>query len=263
MKIWLMSDMHVDIRAKTCPFVLPNPRPEHDVVVIAGDIRANMVKGVRWIANSGFSKPVLYVAGNHEFYGRKIDTEIAKAKAEAALYSNIHVLENDKIDIGGVRFIGATLWTDYRLQREVNRRWAMDAAEQGMNDHRYIRVAAKSFGRFKPYDALKLHEQSVEYIRVQLCDIPFDGPKVVISHHAPSVRSIGDSFRFTGDLLNAAYASHLDDLVDRATLWTHGHSHVNVDYMCGDGRVVTNQRGYNNGEDNGFDPQFVIEVGKS
>lgn len=260
MKIWLMSDMHVDINHNLRPFSLPDPRPDHDVVVIAGDIRANMVKGVRWIANNGFDRPVLYVAGNHEFYGRTIDVEIGKAKAEAAPYPHIHVMENDTVTIGGVRFIGATLWTDYRLMREDNQRWAMDAAEQGMNDHRYIRVAAKQYGRFKPYDALKLHEESRDYIRVQLLDIPFDGRKVVVTHHAPSIRSIGPRFSMSGDLLNCAYASHLDDLVDRCALWVHGHTHVNVDYTRGDGRVVTNQRGYNNGSDNGFDPAFVVEV---
>lgn len=258
MKLWLLSDLHVDIAADAWPFVFPDPRPDHDVVIIAGDIRADMVKGLRWIANSGFTKPVIYVAGNHEFYGRKIDTEIAKAKDEAARHSNIHVLENDTVDIGGVRFIGATLWTDYRLMGGHNQRNAMAWANGAMNDHRFIRVAAKEYGRFRPHDALKLHEQSVEYIRVQLCDIPFTGPKVVITHHAPSIRSIDP--RFVGDLLNAAYASHLDDLIDRASVWIHGHLHHNVNYTRGDGRVVTNQRGYNNGADNGFDPSFVIDI---
>lgn len=261
MKIWLLSDLHIDIRHNTHPFQLPGPRPEHDVVVIAGDIRQHMVKGVRWIANSNFDKPVIYVAGNHEFYTRAIDTEIAKAKAEAALHGNIHVLENDSVDIGSVRFIGATLWTDYRLMREDNQRWAMHAAEQGMNDHRYIKVAARGYSRFRAADALRLHEASRDYIRAQLCDVPFAGPKVVVTHHAPSLRSLDVRYRLgSGDLLNCAYASHLDDLVDRAALWLHGHSHHNVDYTRGDGRVLTNQRGYNDGKDNGFDVSFVVEV---
>ncbi len=258
MRIWLLSDLHIDVAHNEYPFRTPDPRPEHDVVVIAGDLRENMVKSVRWIANSNFKKPVIYVAGNHEFYGRMIDTEIRKAKEEASKHSNIHVLENDTITIDGVRFIGCTLWTDFRLMRSDNQRWAMDWAEQAMNDYRRTRVAARQYSRMRARDTLAMHEASVEYLRVQLTEIPFAGPKVVVTHHAPSIRSLDPGFH--GDLLNAAYASHLDDLVDRATLWCHGHTHHNVDYKRGDGRVVTNQRGYNDGQDNNFDPSFVVEV---
>lgn len=263
LRIWLLSDLHIDYLTDRQPFRFPDSRPEHDVVVIAGDLRHDMVKGVKWIANSNFTKPVIYLAGNHEFYGRMIDTEIQKAKDEASKHKHIHVLENDTIDIGGVRFIGCTLWTDFRLMRGDNQQWAMQWAEQAMNDYRTTRVAARRFAygryhRMRARDTLALHEQSVEYLRVQLTEIPFAGPKVVVTHHAPSIRSLDP--RFHGDLLNAAYASHLDDLVDRATLWVHGHTHHNVDYRRGDGRVVTNQRGYNDGKDNNFNPSFVVEV---
>jgi len=253
-----MSDLHVDVSGDRYPFKLPDPRPEHDVVVIAGDLRADMVKGVRWIANNGFTKPVLFVPGNHCFYGKAIDTLVAKAKAEAAAHPHIHVMNNDTVTIDGVRFIGATLWTDYKLMRADNQGLAMAHASASMSDHRFIRVAKDDYTRFRPVHALTEHQQSVEYIRTQLLDIPFDGPKVVITHHAPSMQSIDP--RHWGDLLNAAYASHLDDLIDRCTLWTHGHTHRNVDYTRGDGRVVTNQRGYPSEFGNGFDPSFVVEI---
>jgi hypothetical protein len=36
---------------------------------------------------------------------------------ESVALKGIHFLENDRVDIGGVRFLGTTLWTDYRLAK--------------------------------------------------------------------------------------------------------------------------------------------------
>lgn len=63
------SDLHIDVNART-PWTIPDPRPEHDIVIIAGDICQGLERGVLWIAEYGFNrKPVVYVPGNHEYYG--------------------------------------------------------------------------------------------------------------------------------------------------------------------------------------------------
>lgn len=82
---------------------------------------------------------------------------------------------------------------------------------------------------------------------------------MVVTHHAPSPRSIHPTHR--ADALSAAYASGLDSLVagSGAALWVHGHTHYNVDYVLGATRVRTNQRGYP-GEDTGFEPALVLDV---
>jgi hypothetical protein len=54
------------------------------------------------------------VMGNHESYRRCLPDELALAR-EQALTFGINLLENDAVVIGGVRFVGATLWTDYRI----------------------------------------------------------------------------------------------------------------------------------------------------
>lgn len=253
-----MSDLHIDVGHNTRPFAMPDPRPDHDVVVIAGDIREDMKKGVTWIANNGFTKPVIYVGGNHEFYRSSRDRGLEKAQAEAAKHPNIHILQDSCVDIGGVRFIGATLWTDYKLMRADNQQLAMLTAESNMNDHRLIRFARGNYRPWLAKDCLAEHEQSRRYIDLMLGE-PFDGPRVVVTHHAPAMKSIDP--RFWGDLLNAAFASHLDELIDRADLWIHGHVHHAHDYRMGDGRVVCNPRGYVGfGEQSGFDPSLVIEL---
>jgi predicted phosphodiesterase len=237
---------------------LPAERPAHDIVVIAGDIREQMSKSVRWIANNGFSKPVIYVAGNHDFYRTARDSELEEAMAEAARYQNLFLLQDSHIDIGGVRFIGATLWTDYRLDGEDWREMAMHAAREMMNDHRLIRLASAGYRPWLPNDCAAEHETSVAYIKAML-DLPCELAKVVVTHHAPSKRSIGSEH--IGSALNPAFASNLEHLVDLTDLWVHGHVHNRCDYTIGDSRVVCNPRGYPTiGEWSGFDPSFVVEI---
>ena len=65
------------------------------------------------------SKQIIYVLGNHEFYRPK-DSEVDRGVSRRLrLASNIHVLENDAIEIGDVIFLGTTLWTDFRLNGDV------------------------------------------------------------------------------------------------------------------------------------------------
>jgi Icc-related predicted phosphoesterase len=257
MKLWITSDLHVDVAPG---LALPDPRPEHDVVVIAGDILEDMHKGVHWIASSGLNdKPVIYVAGNHEFYRQAIDKNRVKALNEADKHRNIHILQDSYIDVDGVRFIGSTLWTDYCLYGDAFAWQSYTAAQAGMNDHRLIRVAKNGFAKFRTKDAYNEHVASRRFIEAALSQ-PFDGARVVVTHHAPSAKSI-DLERFAGDVLNGAYASNLDHLVDKADLWIHGHIHKVSDYRIGDGRVICNPRGYEGlGELSGYDPSLTIDV---
>lgn len=257
-KIWVMSDIHHDVWGPNRPFQWPDPLPDFDVLVVAGDIGESAVRSIRWLANSGIKKPKVYVRGNHDSYRQAIDTELAKARAEAEQHPNIYLLENDTKVICGTRFVGATLWTDYKLMRADQQEVAMMHASSAMNDHDVIRVAAKQYSRFLPSDALRMHNDTVAYINLMVSE-PFNGPTVIVTHHAPCIHSV--PARYFGDLLNAAYASHLEHLVDKAAgLWIHGHIHQACRYKCGDGEVVCNPRGYPH-EASGFDPALVIDVG--
>jgi Icc-related predicted phosphoesterase len=132
----------------------------------------------------------------------------------------------------------------------------MLVAGKGLSDYQVIR------GRtdwFQPEDSLKLHQESVAWLRDALgqCDRQ---KTVVVTHHAPSAKSIPPNH--TGSLLNAAFVSPLDDLVKDSgvPLWTHGHTHYCVDYKLGKTRVFSNQMGYPGQTDPGFKPGAVIEV---
>ena len=235
MRILILSDLHLESNPG---WILP-PLPDHDVVVLAGDIHRSPADGVMW-AEKTFAKPVVYVLGNHEFYGGKIG-DWCFGGAMAAMGAHVHLLCRGEVVVDGVRFLGATLWTDYLLHDD--REAAMKAARDGMNDHRRILVPG---GKFMPRDALAEHLSDRLFLPRETIE-PFDGPTVVVTHHAPLPNSIDPSF--ARDPLTPAYASDLGGIIaaGKPDLWVHGHVHRSHDYLAGHTRVVCNPKGYGGG----------------
>src|SRR3954470_24248112 len=112
MRLWVLSDLHLELT--TPGWALPSgaARPEFDVLVVAGDLIPRMERGVKWLAEQVPDRPVVYVAGNHEFYGEDERRSVEKAKAAAA-GTSVHVIQNETVRIGSVKFAGATLWVDF------------------------------------------------------------------------------------------------------------------------------------------------------
>jgi hypothetical protein len=199
--------------------------------------------------------PCIYVAGNHEFYKGALKESLEDGRSAAAGFPNVHFLENDVAVVGGVRFLGATLWTDYRI--EGHPEVAMFHARERMNDYRQIAKQRNPWQRFVPETAYRLHQQSRLFIESAL---KADATKtVVVTHHLPHRRSI--PARFKGDLLNAAYASDLSEVIEagRPALWIHGHTHDSCDYTVGGTRVISNPRGYDD-ENSDFNPGLTVQV---
>ncbi len=225
-----------------------------DVIVLAGDIHTGL-NGIKWIPKAFPDRPVIYILGNHEFYGQKIP-ELTSEIRDMARGTNVHVLENERIEIGKIVFLGATLWTDFRLNGDPV--LAEMAAQTGMTDFQRIRVTP-SYRRFRPADARRFHARSLEWL-VQQAEMARGAKVVVVTHHAPSPQSIPP--RFGNDPLNPAFASNLEPFIAKsgAVLWIHGHIHSRSDFVIGQTRVVANPRGYPGESGTGFDPAFVVEV---
>lgn len=239
--------------------VLPDPA-EYDIVVLAGDIHSH-THAIHWAART-FPKPVVYVPGNHEFYGAHYQGLLAELRKCAAGYPHLHLLYNDAIEIDGVRILGAILWTDFMLHGSalgmVGR--CQHDAKHGMPDFRIIRFHGG--GLLSPKDTVRLHRESGAFLAEAL-NTPFDGPTVVVTHHLPSMRSVAD--RFKRELMSAAFASNIDHLVTKADLWVHGHTHDSFDYRIGKCRVVCNPRGYpdrlkNRYENPDFNPAKIVAL---
>lgn len=253
MKLQILSDLHLSFSG------MDVPQADADVVVLAGDI-ARPEDAVAWA--SAFARPVLYVPGNHEFYGGSIDRTLQELRRLCA-DAGIHFLDGDALVIGGTRFLGATLWTDFVSFDEASQgELPVQAALRFVRDFARIRTSAASEALFAPADSMRLFERYAAWLEQQLQE-PFAGPTVVITHHAPSRRSI--SRRFAGSPINACFVSDLERLMgrDRVALWIHGHTHDSFDYVVNGTRVVCNPRGYARdgiNENRAFDPKLVVEL---
>jgi len=258
MKISLLSDIHLEFGK------FDHTPPDCDVVILAGDTSPG-VKGLVWAAETFGDTPVIYIAGNHEFYNQNRQLPRFYDKLhEKAKGLGINFLQNETIVINGVRFVCCTLWTDYALLGDATLQMlsAQVTDSQGMramNDYNLIKQ--RGGGKLFPATVLAEHEKSMEFLTEALAQ-EFDGPTVVATHHAPSEISCG--YKFKGNSDNPFYASNLHRFIEvmDPTAWVHGHVHSSSDYMVFDTRVMTNPRGYvgRPGYNHDFDPNFVFEV---
>jgi len=235
MKVQVASDLHLEFLGKLFPGErLISPAPDADLLVLAGDI-ANGIEAIKLFRD--WPVPVLYLAGNHELYGHSIE-QVRIDLRKAAHGTRITFLDNDTADFGGVRFLGSTLWTDYRLERNRTQRELMEHAELRLSDHFSISC---SDGKFTTAKALAEHELARAWLTREL-DSPYDGKSVVVTHHGPHRLSVHP--RYVGNPVNAAFVSDLSELLPKVDLWIHGHVHDSFDYKVGNCSVVANPSGY-------------------
>ena len=273
LRLHILSDVHLEFGNWSRPRLRDI---DCDVHILAGDIGVGL-QGLDWALKS-CDRPTIYVMGNHEFYGqRTVEALWDKARAKVA-GTPVHLLENEAVVIDGVRFLGATLWTDFGLNGALHQDAMMRNIGELMTDYARIRIGRRPSERVyaRPCTTLAWHERSAAFLDAALPTEHAEsdkteagrklGPTVVVTHHAPLAQSLLKEPPY--DITDTAYASCLDDLVVRADLWVHGHTHVRVDYTVKDAcghktRVVSNPRGYVGVEPvAAFDPKWVIEVGR-
>ena len=247
-RLHIFSDIHAEF-AEFEP-----PKVDADAVVIAGDLHVGR-EGRRWIRRYIADRPVIYVLGNHEFYRNEFPKLISELRRETE-GSNIHLLENQAVEIDGFSFLGCTLWSDFLITGDTLTAKAI--ASKGISDYAII---AKGSARqnLSPDDTVNAHQISLAWLKRQVASR--DPTKtVIVTHHAPSPRSIPPWH--AGSPLNGAFVSNLEEFIREAgaPLWIHGHTHFCVDYKIGQTRVLSNQRGYPDAICPTFDPALVVEL---
>ncbi len=250
LRLHVLSDLHVEFAAFEPPPV------DVDAVVLAGDIALG-TEGVELARRWSGGRPVLFVAGNHEYYRHALPALTGELKAAAA-GSDVHVLENDEVVLDGVRFLGCTLWSDFMAAGADELERSMAVGGRLLND--YGLIAWSEDGRaLRPQDTRDLHLASRDWLAERLAT-PHDGPTVVITHHAPLVR-VRPSAPVARALVGA-FASDLSELMtaDRAALWIYGHTHRAADFEVNGTRVLSNPRGYPHQPVDAFDAARVVEV---
>lgn len=256
MKIQIISDLHLEHRQNEPPF----PVGSGEILILAGDIlcakylkKNGPLKSVfeNFLNDCSWNyKHVLYVLGNHEFYG--YNYEGAKKTIKEYLPSNFYLLDNDTFSYKDWHFIGTTLWTDFRNENALE----MMEAKCIMNDYKAIRIGP-NYRKLDPEDTLRFHKESKDYLLKQLETLKEN--VFVVSHHAPSYQSVAPQFKCSA---NGAYVSDLDNLIishPQIKHWVHGHTHHNFDYHIGQCRVICNPVGYP-GENSPYNPDLLIEL---
>ena len=202
-----------------------------------------------------------FVYGNHEFYGGNMPSIPAKVDKAIAHLSNVWILDSGTVEIGGVHFVGSTLWTDMNNLNQM----VMWDASQLMADYTRIRTGPRHEPwrrRLKPVDTTRFHIEERNYMFRTITELKEAGETVVaVSHHLPSYQCIGPGYK--GSSLNGAYASELFEYVadSKPDLWCHGHTHESNDFMLADTRVICNPRGYWPSDMNvNFDVMLNVEV---
>ena len=271
MRIQLMSDLHLEVH----PNYRPQPAPDAQLLVLAGDIGSYQAGSLlagedfgleRFSPRLGWPVPVLYVPGNHEYDGLDFDAAHARLR-ETCDRLGITWLEREVLRLGRIRFVGTTLWADFDAMVNIEDLAASSPARVLKKREKAFRAAnhylrkAATVRHGEPVLAEAWREQALvcqQWLRQALAE-PFDGTTVVVTHFAPSLRSADPRYGLTPG--TAGFCNSLDELLPQAQLWLHGHLHCQHDYLAGGCRVVANTLGYAaKGEQEAFREQLLIEV---
>ena len=238
---------------------------------------------------------VVYVAGNHEHYHGDFKYTLNDLKTKLGRHENLHILDKEVFRLGDYIFVGSTLWTDMNKEdpltlfhikqmmndfkcvknsnREVSYRTeTMKDKPVGMTDEEWMALPSSERQKtvfktrpatFCPEDAVEEHKKSLDYIKFIVSEAKPHEKVVVVGHHTPSLQSCAEKYN-NDPMMNGGYHNSLDEYImdhPQIVLWTHGHTHENMDYMIGDTRVFCNPRGYAGWDDTAASFELkVVEV---
>jgi Icc-related predicted phosphoesterase len=272
-RLAIASDIHLEFGT----IELANDS-DADVLILAGDIcmardfELDNDRSLRYhiffeSVSNAFPK-VIYVPGNHEHYNGDVAYTYSILKHHLAVYDNIQVMDKESVELDGITFVCATMWTSMNDEDPVT----LHAVKDMMNDFRNVKNSNRMISRtvplyddgeynvdrkvightvkeepakFSPQDSVVDHKQSLDYINHVLMN---DQTKqyVVVTHHTPSWQSCAP--KWLGDrVMNGAFHTELGDFIayrPQIKLWVHGHTHDEFDYVIGETQIVCNPRGY-------------------
>lgn len=264
MKLQILSDLHIDSYARQSHPMGYIPKTDADVVLVAGDT-ANSDSGMPWLQQQAahLQVPLITISGNHEYFNEDVlyfDKKLATwDNYDTTIKQGVRVLQCQHIDIGDVRILGCTLWTDYQYQANAE---TMAIAKCFMRDYKQIYAGSELFS---PEVSMQLHAQHRAWLKQALITAKQLGKKtVVMSHHSISPLSVSEKYATLPS--NAAFISDLSAWMYESwapSLWVHGHTHEAFDYHINNTRVIVNPRAYPNemsSTEIAFVWQKVIEI---
>lgn len=237
MRIQIISDLHLEFRqGQETKYWEDLPiHNDVDVCVCAGDltnfILPETVYTQHFVKLCSLFKHVIYVPGNHEYYGTSllIGTSGFNAKLESIedLCPNLTVLRTGAPHVYmGQRFLGDTMWFPDRPQV-----------------HLYKKMISDSYqipGLF-PW-AFNKSEQFLQYLKDELK--PED---IVVTHHLPLTApdSLWASSPTQSYFVNRDCELYLANAnTVKPKMWIYGHTHDKHDFIMGSTSFVCNPVGY-------------------
>jgi len=253
------SDLHLEFPENRA-WLLAHPlEPKADVLLLAGDIATfqklpGYTDFFRYVGKH--FKQVVWIPGNHEYYGGDIAQRSGALDEEIA--HNVRLVNDTTVFTGGARILCTTLWSPIGHMNER-------AVRRDMNDYHQIRNGGNLL---LPAHTTRLHLASLSWLKAELSK-PFAGATVVMTHHVPTFMHYPPQYK--GDALNEAFAVELHDLIADSNVdaWIYGHHHTNTPaFTIGHHpsgrqgtRMLTNQLGYvRQGEHKSFDTGAVLNL---
>lgn len=247
-KALVMSDLHLEYGNKINIPVIDGVK----FLILAGDIGSNQ-SHLEFIKDCASKYTVIYVLGNHEFYGFTLK-EVRDFWSSVKI-DNFYFLDNSSVVIDDIEFIGSTLWLDFNRQ---NFHTVYNATTE-IKDFRKI-FNANNDEYITPQEIYTEFEKSYDYLKDSLYN-DNGHVKVLVTHYGISHQSVHHSYlNHPSDLkMNHYFTSNLDYFIGNslANVAIHGHMHTSSDYMLGNVHVVCEPVGYPDNINPEFHFKFV------
>lgn len=263
------SDLHYEHSSRAgSPFIPSELETDSDtVLILAGDLY-NGVESLNFIKTfANRFKAVLVVLGNHDYYGMEYRVLPYQYKAEIKHLglTNVHILQNEGIEIDKYHFFGSTFWTDMDKGNPLVETLAPKV--MGSSDYSLIKVGKKLSIALDAFVEPQLmnpqiwqaeHKVAFEAMRRY---VDQHTPVVLITHHPGSMLAISPEYKRYG-MTNHLWASEYGDwIIDNPNvkMWFSGHTHTPHDFTIGETRFVGNPIGYP-GENKLWDPISLYQL---
>ena len=228
MKVRIVSDLHLEYNDFPKLLNTFKKLQPTEVLILAGDIvdfpNIELFKTFIKVGCKNY-KHVIYVLGNHEYYGNDNKNVISVFRGLCSELG-IKLLENETTKLNGITFLGTTLWSPVKKEfyKDIKRNWILEQ-----------------------------NRKAIDFIY----RVPAD---IIITHHMPDSRFISEKYR-DQDEKNSAYTNDGFDFygLKKCKYWIFGHTHTPIKNVTHKGiTFICNPLGYSY-ENNQLE-DVVIEI---
>jgi len=257
MELQIVSDVHIEFWGKRNKYNFI--KPVAPILALLGDICCcstnedfELFKGFINELLPNFQH-IIIVPGNHEYYFNavkpsdkpQIENTLTyidkKMKHFCSKSKKLHFLNNNslnlKINNQNYQIVGTTLWSfiPNDMYREIT---------ELMNDYTHIFIFDELSERIRKLhstDVVKLHNNSLKYIKAQINKAKKSNSKLIIlSHHKPYTSKEYDP--------KTTYCSYETDLLhlikSPIIFWAYGHTHMHDNKTINNVKIYSNPKGY-------------------